>query len=571
MIDKLEIRVPHDTPFGPELNQIQHDLRRGFPTAGFRPTQHYALSGDLRPFGIQAIVHLGCKHGNHRDHKLELLDTGTQPFSALLNTATRVFHFDPRPAGVMRCDCAADVPNVPVSYFENTAYVRYKRSACDIGDTQQMRLGGASIETLYLGKKPNCIRIYNKPAQCLAEYRQLKRKLGNSGCALPFERIYGFAADCELTRVERQIAGARVPPELATVADVQRNAAEFNPFAHLEIHAANVQLPRPQDVGLARWLQGMKLRELRTQWGMQRLKKFLNRLSKGNASRICDAYADFFIESGSEITADVLCRMYQESVRRQIEGNVFETYPGPPLESYPAAIAELSAKSPATSNVDRVPETYAAIRLETYTANVPEALRELDSARHRKTFKAPAINVSSTYAAHRSETDADIRSETYSANIPEAQREFDAARHRKAFDTPAINVLPTYAAHLSETCAEIRSETYHPSVSHTHAAPGCECHRELNSEPDRHAAQMGERTTAINVSDSYSAAGFGERSAIRSETYATIDSDTYAEPCPAPRFTASLQPGSTNICETYGANGADTLRRSELRSERNSG
>jgi len=318
MIDKLEIRVPHDTPLGPDLAAIQHDLRRGFPTAGFRPTQHYALSGDLRPFGIQAIAHLNCKHGDRRDHKLELLDTGDRPFAEMLCTARRAFEFDPLSAEVMRIDLAADVPNVPVSYFESAAYTRYKRSACDIGDALKMRLGGSGIDTLYIGKKPNCIRIYNKPAQCLMEYRQFQRRLGNRGCAMPFERIYGFPEDNELTRFERQIAGFRIPVQLATVTDVQRNAAEFNPFASVEIHATTPRLPNPKTAGLSKWLVGMKLRELRERWGMQRLKKFLNKHSKGNAARICDEYSDFFTEAGTVITADTLYAIYQESVTRQL-------------------------------------------------------------------------------------------------------------------------------------------------------------------------------------------------------------------------------------------------------------
>jgi hypothetical protein len=319
MIDKLEIRIPYDTPLGPDLDRIKHDLRRGFPTAGFHPTPHYGLSGDLRPFGIPAIAHLGCKHGERPDHKLELLDTGSQTLADMLGTAERVFRFDPLSAEVMRIDLAADVPNVPVSFFESTVYARYKRSACDIGTMQRMRLGSAEVETVYVGRKPNCIRIYNKPAECMVQYQKLQRQLRNRVCALPFERIFGFPPDSVLTRVERQIAGSRVPMQLATVADVQRNAVGFNPFANLQLHARVTTLPKPDEYGLAAWLQGMKLRELRTQYGMHRLRKFINKYSKGNAARVCEQFAPFFVvDSESAITSERLYAIYQESIQKQL-------------------------------------------------------------------------------------------------------------------------------------------------------------------------------------------------------------------------------------------------------------
>ena len=319
MIDKLEIRVPYEAPFGPELDQVQHDLRRGYPTDGFRPSQHYKLSGDLRSFGIPAIAHLSCKHGDRPDHKLELLETGTRSFGEILGVIGRAFCFDPLEAEVMRIDLAADVPNVPASFFETTAYARHKRAACDIGDSQRMRLGAAGIETLYVGRKPNCLRIYNKPLQCLEQYRKLKRQLGNRACPLPFERIFGFSENSVLTRVERQIAGSRVPLQLATVSNVRCNAAEFNPFANVQLHARITPLPKPEECKLSKWLQGMQLRELRMKYGMHRTRKFINQYSKGNAARVCEEFAPFFVvDSEKAITSDRLYGIYRESIRKQL-------------------------------------------------------------------------------------------------------------------------------------------------------------------------------------------------------------------------------------------------------------
>jgi hypothetical protein len=317
MIDKLEIRIPYDTPLGSDLDRIKHDLRRGFPTAGFHPTPHYGLSGDLRPFGIPAIAHLGCKHGERPDHKLELLDTGSRTLADMLGTAERVFRFDALSAEVMRIDLAADVPDVPVSFFEAAGYTRYKQSACDIS-TERTRLGSADVQTLYVGRKPNCLRIYNKPAECLVEYRKLKRRLGNRGCPLPFERIFGFNEKSVLTRVERQIGGSRIPTQLATVGDVRRYAADYNPFANVKLHARVAALPTPGDVGLSNWLQGMMLRHLREQNGMQRLRKFMNKHSRGNAARMCEQFSGFFVASSNIITGERLYEIYRRSVEKQL-------------------------------------------------------------------------------------------------------------------------------------------------------------------------------------------------------------------------------------------------------------
>lgn len=318
MIDSVATRIPHDAPFGPELDQIAHDLRRGFPTAGFRPSQHYALSGDLRQFGIPAILHLECRHTDGREHKLEIVETGSRSFTDVLSIIGRTFRIDPLTAEVMRIDLAADVRDVPVSYFEATMRTRFKRSATDIGDTQRMRIGAAELETIYVGRKPNCVRIYNKPIECAKKYRDWKRRFRNNACLLPFDRIFGFSEDAVLTRVERQI-GARIPPQLATMADVKHNAAGFNPFENVQILARKSALPTVAQCGLTTWMIGTKLRELRAQMGMQRFRKFVNRHSKGNASRMIEQYAEFLnCESETLITSETLFGIYRESMMRQL-------------------------------------------------------------------------------------------------------------------------------------------------------------------------------------------------------------------------------------------------------------
>lgn len=319
MIDKLEIRIPASTPVSRELGPFWEALRRGVSVPGFRPSQHYRAVGDLRPYGIHAIAHLECRHGNASNHKLELLDTGKVGFSVLLDRIEQTFSLDPLSAEVMRVDLAADIEGVPVSLFENAVYVAYKRWVCDIGTVECSRMGGRAVETLYLGKRPNCIRIYNKTEEYRQQYRALARELGSRACALPFEKIFQISESTVLTRVERQIGAGRVPPNLETIARLQENAADFNPFAKLQVHAGSKPLPRPEDAGLSVWLQGMALRAIAMRDGKQRLRRLLNAHSNGNTARILNQYADFLPGPGKvAISNELLYSVYRTSVERQL-------------------------------------------------------------------------------------------------------------------------------------------------------------------------------------------------------------------------------------------------------------
>jgi hypothetical protein len=121
---------------------------------------------------------LGCRHGEP-NHKVELLDSGKRSFDFLLSEIERIFDVYPSECGVMRVDCAADVPGIGVLWFHQRARVRWKQFANEIGELTLERenassslysqMGKREIQTLYFGKRPNCYRIYDKPAEWRAE------------------------------------------------------------------------------------------------------------------------------------------------------------------------------------------------------------------------------------------------------------------------------------------------------------------------------------------------------------------------------------------------------------------
>ncbi len=321
MIDKVEVRVPAQAQFSKEFGSLYRELRcsRVDP---FRDSRHYTSAGDLRPFGYEAILHMGCTRDKKGNHKLELLDTGTMSYAGMHNEIERVFDLDARRLDLMRLDLAADVRAVPVEWFMRHVRARYKQWVCDIGQVdseirEYARMGRQQVQTFYLGKRPNCFRIYDKIAEYHHQYTQLTRRASDAAELPSFEEAYGYPErGVTLTRVERQMGGGRVPAHIDTFGKLKASAA-FNPFERLDFLASGVQEPRIENYGLIQYAVGMWLRERAEDIGIHRLRALVNKHSGGHASRTFQEYREFLPSEGG-ITAERLYAIYQESVGRQL-------------------------------------------------------------------------------------------------------------------------------------------------------------------------------------------------------------------------------------------------------------
>src|SRR5215472_13088683 len=106
----------------------------------------------------------------------------------------------------------------------------YKRWVADIGQTdskklEYARMGQKYVQTYYLGKRPNCFRVYDKLAEYHCQYARFMRKLSDAAEPPSFEELYGYPANgITLSRVERQIGGGRVPAELQTFGCLRASA-----------------------------------------------------------------------------------------------------------------------------------------------------------------------------------------------------------------------------------------------------------------------------------------------------------------------------------------------------------
>ncbi len=285
-----------------------------------RPSRDYAGVGDLRPFGIDALLHYRCKHGSHGNHKLEMLDTGSKPYSALVAQIEGVVDHPVDDLGIMRVDLCADLPGVTVPWFQPRLRVKFKRTSREIRPLKVDIIGKVGVETISAGQRPNMLRIYNKVEERKMQFRKMQRKASKDADPLDFETEFGFGPDAVLTRVERQFGGCRIPSEIATFGHLA-HAADFNPFDILEITGeSSARLPTVEECeSVTDYLAGLQLHSKVMTEGLQSTIRWLNAKSGGNGARLRKRLERFLPGSNADsITVQHIFETYQRSVRQQL-------------------------------------------------------------------------------------------------------------------------------------------------------------------------------------------------------------------------------------------------------------
>jgi hypothetical protein len=333
VIDKIALRVPWCTPYSPEFSKLYQEIRRD-PKGPFRPSPHYLAAADLRTYGYPVLLHTHNTHDKVGNHKLEFLETGKLGYSQIRKQIHRIFNTDTGSLPIMRVDLAADIVGFTVGWFIQQLLVQYKRWTCDVGridaaDAQISSMGKTGVETFYYGRRPNLVRIYNKIAERLGEYSRLKKRawweakrkaMGGpvAFCFPDFETTFGYPEKgLILTRVERQIAGGRVPQVIGTFGRL-RAAADFDPFEKLVFLNGGKPEPNPDDYDFDTYAKGMLIRALIQQEGIHRAKQKLNRLSTRNANRLLHNYKEFLPDDSARVTQKDLVEKYRQSVTVQL-------------------------------------------------------------------------------------------------------------------------------------------------------------------------------------------------------------------------------------------------------------
>lgn len=347
MIDKLDLRIPSLTEWAPSFAPIGAMLRRG-PVGPFRCSRFYRYVGDLREYDIDAILHLEFKFGECT-HKVEIIDAGKKTLREMEDVVKRIFTVDVDTLEIMRVDLAADIEDVPVHWFRDHARFKYKRFASRIEKAKQSELvfiemGIADAQSLYAGRKPNCIRIYNKVAEWEKQWRKMVRDYQRFNAGLRTfdatkEQVYygqriapTFEQFCRwegfdynkgdvLTRVERQIGGDRFPVGLRTFADL-RKLDTFNPFSAMQIigKRSAQSMPVPGSISIRDYLAIKGLQQVVNEFGgLQPAMTFVHKYGKGNGKRIVDKFGEFLASPDmSGITETEVFEAYRKTVTRQI-------------------------------------------------------------------------------------------------------------------------------------------------------------------------------------------------------------------------------------------------------------
>lgn len=307
MIDKLEVRVPSITKFSPQFESLRPEW-----LYGLKHSRLYIGVEDLRPLDHPCILHF--QHKRTRDHKIEIIDAGSLSLSRMIYEIQRIFDVDALQLHVMRLDLAADMKGIPVHAFVGNVRGKWKRVSADLG--RYTRIGKLSVETFYLGKRPNLFRVYDKIEEFKVQYAKLKRQLG--GDIPGFEDVFRYPpSGLILTRIERQMGGGRIPAQIGTVGGLA-DLPNFDPFDRLEIVAGSAVPPPPDGRGFVKHLKGLGLRDLVREHGLQNARRMANKYTRGNASRLFKEYSDYLPGSGFQISEREIFERYRESVSQQV-------------------------------------------------------------------------------------------------------------------------------------------------------------------------------------------------------------------------------------------------------------
>jgi len=121
-------------------------------------------------------LHLWNSRGKFASHKIELLDSEAKPFSHLISITESIFKVDALKLGIMRIDLAVDIPKLPDFVFSSKCSNPFLRGGrintggkVEPGPAQN---GDGENGNTQLWKATNLIRIYDKTAERLNEYRK---------------------------------------------------------------------------------------------------------------------------------------------------------------------------------------------------------------------------------------------------------------------------------------------------------------------------------------------------------------------------------------------------------------
>lgn len=172
----------------------------------------YDRRGDFRAISggeLPVILHQGNRFNKKAGDKVELIETGNLKVLDMVATVQSLYQIDALDQRILRLDLASDNEGVAVEWFRTNTYARFKQVQ-EEWNTRTISKNRA--ETLYFGRAPNQLRIYDKTRHrkvLLSKERRSMPKSDRDLC-MTFEERWGYPADKVITRVERQIGGEQI-------------------------------------------------------------------------------------------------------------------------------------------------------------------------------------------------------------------------------------------------------------------------------------------------------------------------------------------------------------------------
>jgi hypothetical protein len=192
MYDTVEIPLMPSTSFldrvvslktEVEMSSACHRINSEIP---FTENFYYGQVVDLRKvLDVDAVLHLNAKKTG--THKIQIVEAGHKCQGQIAETISQIVTDHPEKLAVSRVDSCADVVDGPeVCWIAQTVRARSAQWQAEFGgaelrDERNYRvpwseMGKREVQTMYIGKRPNCFRVYDKMAERRAAYRRELRR-----------------------------------------------------------------------------------------------------------------------------------------------------------------------------------------------------------------------------------------------------------------------------------------------------------------------------------------------------------------------------------------------------------
>ncbi len=169
---------------------------------------------------------------------------------------------------------------------------------------KRSKTGDGLTDGLYYGRNPDLFRMYDKFSEVAYRRRPLH---------FPFSTWAGNDPPHTVTRVERQLRGAKIPPNLKYFGSL-KGAGEYDPFALIRFEKC-CQKPFGEST-VRNALAATGLQVLVETQGLQTARALINKYSRGNASRLMKS-----LSSSRPVAGPDLYEIYRIETLVQLGGD----------------------------------------------------------------------------------------------------------------------------------------------------------------------------------------------------------------------------------------------------------